>query len=71
MLFNQVVLVSLAAGALAAPTPSFGRPVIHEKRSGLVKHKRGNRVNEDAVIPIRIGLKQSNIEHGYDFVMDM
>ena len=56
------------ATTLASPTPS--RLVIHEKRTVVSSSKRA-RVDGDAIIPIRIGLRQGNLDHGYDAVMNV
>lgn len=44
--------------------------VVHERRA-VIDPTKGDRVPGDAVIPVRIGLKQSNLEDGYDAVMDV
>ena len=44
--------------------------MLHEKRS-IISTTKGDRVADDAIIPIRIGLKQTKLEHGYDAVMDV
>ncbi|CAK4006177.1 related to Tripeptidyl-peptidase sed1 [Lecanosticta acicola] len=57
------VVWSLAASALALSTPS--NLVSHEKRTQSLKQwvKRGD-VHRRAILPMRIGLKQSNIDNG-------
>lgn len=55
---------ALLASAFAAPN------VLHEKRAVPIQGRRG-RVAPDAVIPVRIGLKQSNLESGYDRLMEV
>jgi tripeptidyl-peptidase-1 len=67
----------LLAAALAAfidlgaiPTPSTY--AVHEKRSSIPRlWSRGNRVESDAILPIRIGLTQSNLENGEAHLMDV
>jgi tripeptidyl-peptidase-1 len=55
----------LAVGhAVSAPTSDF---ILHEKRSNANLNDR-ERVDGDAVLPIRIALAQSNLENGYDYV---
>ena len=44
--------------------------MLHEKRSVSLPHKR-ERVDGDAIIPVRIGLRQSNLHTGYDRLMDV
>ncbi|KAK4541079.1 hypothetical protein LTR36_008304 [Oleoguttula mirabilis] len=71
--------VLLALGALAATTPTaaVGWPaeaisghIVHESRvshaSVASRWRQNGRVEADAVIPVRIGLKQSNLEAGSD-----
>jgi len=57
----------LAASVTALPSNSH---VLHEKREVPLSHPRV-RVAPDAVIPIRIGLKQSNLHLGYDKLMEV
>ena len=58
----------LAVGhAVAAPTSDF---ILHEKRSNAKMSER-NRVDGDAILPIRIALAQSNLENGYGYVMEV
>ncbi|TVY38071.1 Aorsin [Lachnellula occidentalis] len=44
--------------------------IVHEKRSVSHPHKR-RRVNSDAIIPVRIGLRQSNLHTGYDRLIEV
>ncbi|KAK5129907.1 hypothetical protein LTR08_002708 [Meristemomyces frigidus] len=55
------------ASALALPSTHH---VVHEKRRTPVLHPRV-RLDPNAVIPIRIALKQSNLETGYDRLMEV
>ena len=70
MRLSAIVAVAFAACSYAAPyVPAHA---IHEKRdytpSDWVKRSR---VPATATIPVRIGLTQSNLEKGYDFLMDV
>lgn len=57
------VVTALAASALALSTPS--RYVSHEKRSeGLKQWVKRGEVSSQAVLPMRIGLRQPNIDNG-------
>lgn len=63
-----------AVAALSAI--SYAKPVnnhvSHEKRStGYTQYSKRSRVDSDAVLPIRIGLKQSGLEKGYERLMDV
>lgn len=63
----QFVLV-----AVAAAVPASLKHVLHEKRdvpaSDWVK---SGRVEADAILPMRIGLTQTNLDNGYDYLMDV
>ncbi len=57
---------------LATALPS-NHLTVHESRAGAPKGKwkRGERVDPDAIVPLRIGLAQSNLHTGYDRLMDV
>nr|POE79437.1 tripeptidyl-peptidase sed1 [Quercus suber] len=60
----------LAASACAAPAPSTH--VLHEKReSPTTRWIKGDRFGSDVVVPVRIGMTQSNLEKGHDHLMDI
>jgi tripeptidyl-peptidase-1 len=63
--------VLFAVQSFARPNPELNL-VVHEKRfvppSQWIKR---DRVSSAAILPVRIGLKQSNLEKGYDFLMDV
>lgn len=68
MLFSSLFLGALVVGGSAIPTGY----VLHEKKeSSNSRVARGNRVHGDAIVSIRIGLQQSNLEKGYDMLMDL
>lgn len=60
-------LLAIAGGVFSAPTSNV---VLHEKRSNPVQYKR-ERVQSDAILPIRIALSQSNLAYGYDYLLDV
>jgi hypothetical protein len=68
MLWWQYVLVytSVYSGALAASLSH----VLHEKRNVPLSGYK-ERIDGDAIIPVRIGLKQSNLHTGYERLMDV
>ena len=70
MRLNAIAVVAFAACSCAAPHAATH--AIHEKRdytpSNWLKH---DRVSAAAIIPVRVGLTQSNLEKGYDFLMDV
>ncbi|KAK4502733.1 hypothetical protein PRZ48_006159 [Zasmidium cellare] len=63
--FHTLTAVAFAATASAAPR------VVHERRHVPLKSYASERVAPEAIIPIRIGLKQSNLESGYDRLMEV
>lgn len=64
MHFKSVgVLLAFASSALALSTPH--RYVSHEKRDApLKKWVKRDTLSRDAVLPMRFGLRQSNIDNG-------
>jgi tripeptidyl-peptidase I len=71
------VLAAIVAFSHAAPAPAPApapavRHVLHEERqtwsSDWVK---GARIEADAVLPLRIGLTQTNLDKGQDFLMEV
>ena len=67
MLLRALLITSSVFGLCNAAPAGH---VLHEKRGGVVNYPR-RRVDSEAVIPVRIGLKQSNLESGYDRLMDV
>lgn len=62
MLWKQLVVCApLFVEALSLATGH----VLHEKRTVALPHKR-ERIDSNAIIPIQIGLRQSNLHTGYD-----
>ncbi|KAK5125885.1 hypothetical protein LTR08_005117 [Meristemomyces frigidus] len=56
----------------AAPASRPDTHVVHEKRDGLpMAWRRHARAERSTVLPVRIGLKQRNLEHGGDLVADV
>ncbi|CZR58159.1 related to serine protease [Phialocephala subalpina] len=67
MLWHRLLAsTALFAGALSVSTSH----VLHEKRSVSLPHRR-QRVDGDAIVPVRIGLRQSNLHTGYERLMDI
>lgn len=54
---------------VAVPTPNSH--VIHEKRTHSSAWVKRDRVAAEAILPMRIGLKQSNLDLGHSYLMDM
>lgn len=65
-----IAATAFAAIALAVPNPAV-RHARHEKREeGSIWSKRGV-VARDFVLPMRIGLTQSNLDLGHDLLMEI
>lgn len=64
--YSSLTTASLLASALAIPTGH----VLHEKRDTFL-HLQRRRVDPDSILPVRIALKQSNLETGYDRLMEV
>jgi len=62
--------VAFAIGCHAIPTPATH--ALHEKRSVVPRlWERGGRIESDAILPVRIGLTQNNLDNGYEYLMDV
>jgi tripeptidyl-peptidase-1 len=71
MLFPQFVVVATLA-ALSNTAPASIKHVLHEERhSPPSDWRKGARVENNAVLPMRIGLTQTNLENGYDHLMEV
>jgi tripeptidyl-peptidase-1 len=67
MVLIKLAVVALVALASAAPAP--GKRVVHEKREKPASDwLRGSRIEGSAILPIRIGLAQSNLHKGHEFL---
>jgi tripeptidyl-peptidase-1 len=73
MRFITQAVVSLAAiAAVSDARPAPATHALHEKR--LVQSNtwiKRDRVASDALLPIKIGLKQQNLHKGYDYLLDV
>ncbi|TKA79494.1 hypothetical protein B0A55_02454, partial [Friedmanniomyces simplex] len=68
---HLLTLITAFAG-LASALPSAEPHVLHEKRDGLpVAWRHHSRAERSTVLPVRIGLKQRNLEHGHKYVEDV
>jgi tripeptidyl-peptidase-1 len=66
------VLAAMAALSSAAPAPAQLRHVAHEERKTTASDwVKGARIEADALLPMRIGLTQTNLDHGEDFLRQM
>jgi hypothetical protein len=65
---SLIALVPLISLSGAIPTPV--KYTLHEKRSSPSRlWKRSERADRDAILPLRIGLTQNNLDDGYAHLM--
>lgn len=70
MQFTIAAVLALAGAAAALPSPTGH--TLHEKReASSPKWVKRDKLPSDAIIPMRVGLAQRNIEQGHDFLMDV
>lgn len=71
MHFSYVAILG-AVVAQAAAVPFQGSHVVHERRDFVPKSwiKR-DRLDGNAKLPVRIGMKQSNLDKGHDLLMEV
>jgi tripeptidyl-peptidase-1 len=71
MMFFQLTVVA-ALGALSTAVPTTVKHVLHEERLTPSRDWiKSSRIEGSAIIPMRIGLTQTNLEKGSDFIMEM
>ncbi|KAM3067871.1 hypothetical protein ACMFMG_011355 [Clarireedia jacksonii] len=67
---SQIVVLAIAAIAHAAPSPN--KHVLHEKRNAPPSDwVKGARIEGSAIVPMRIGLTQTNLENGADLLEEV
>lgn len=67
-----VSVVSLAIAAIANAAPSSVKHVVHEKRNAPPSDwVKGSRLEGSAIVPMRIGLTQTNLDNGYEYLMEL
>lgn len=70
MKVNSIVLGCLSVGALAVPTARNSNHVVHEKRVAFGNTwSKGEVIGDNVLVPVRIALKQTNLENGMDYLM--
>ena len=71
MRVSLVVLGAFVAGAIALPAST--RYVVHEKRGNAASWSEISHTKPDKriMLPVRIGLTQSNLDQGHDILMDV
>lgn len=69
MFVLRSAIVAAAVATLVSAAPSAFKHVVHEKRELEGKDwVKGARIDSDAIIPMRIGLTQTNLDKGYDYL---
>ena len=69
---SAITIISLALAASAAALPSSTH-VLHEKRSSSSSWTKLHEVklDERIILPVRIGLAETNLDSGYEMLMDI
>lgn len=63
---------ALAVAVAGRTSPRYDAHVLHEKRNGEpIAWQKDARAARHHVLPIRIGLKQRNLEHAERFIYDI
>ena len=63
-----VAFIAVANNAAPASSPL----ALHEKRDApAADWVKGARIESSAILPMRIGLTQTNLEKGYDYLMEV
>lgn len=69
MKISLVLLNGLFAGAIAVPT---GSHTVHEKRDvSNGRWIKREAANADTKVPVRIALKQKNLDNGMDYLLEV
>ncbi|RDW84876.1 putative tripeptidyl-peptidase 1 [Coleophoma cylindrospora] len=72
MHFSFIATCALFAGVIAAPALSSKRHVVHERRERLpAGWRKEAKSPSHAVLPMRFGLSQSNLDRADEFLMDV
>jgi tripeptidyl-peptidase I len=73
LFFASVCVSSLLIPALGLPSASFqNKHVIHEKRDDIrSRWVQSSGLDQDHIIPARIGLTQKNLELGAEYLYEM
>lgn len=68
----QLIAAIVGFGIGCRAIPTLSTHALHEKRSSMPRlWERGSRVDGHAILPVRIGLTQNNLDNGYDYLMDV
>jgi tripeptidyl-peptidase-1 len=69
----QYLLAVAICTALTSASPAIlSHHVLHERRAQSPKHwEKISRLSPDIVLPMRVGLTQSNLDQGHEMLMDV
>jgi tripeptidyl-peptidase-1 len=71
MLVLQLTVVA-AIAAISNAAPAILRHAVHEERSTPARDwVKGARIEGSAILPMRIGLTQKNLDNGYNLLMEV
>ena len=72
MLFKKLLALLAVSVGISGAVPTPGTHSLHEKRTSVPRlWARGDRVDRNAILPVRIGLTQQNIDDSYGHLMDV
>ena len=67
-----IVAVAALFSAVTVAAPSNTKHVLHEKRDGKPHHwGKRSRAPSDGILPLRIGLRQRNLENADEYIRDV
>ena len=65
--FSTIASAALAAGAALSPS----HVVLEERHTAPKRWIKGDRVHPESVLPVRIGLTQTNLDKGEEYLLDV
>lgn len=72
MRFSPLLLGAVLPVALAAPAGHDSGYTLHERRNALPSPwTEGKRLDPKTSLPMRIGLKQRNLDYGHDLLAEL
>ena len=71
MLVLQFAVVAAIASLSNAAPGSLKHALHEERRASATDWVKGARIEGSAILPMRIGLTQNNLEKGHDYLMEV
>ena len=68
--YRGLIILALATSIAAVPAP-FSRHELHEKRTVTSQWEKRDRLHGKVKLPMRIGLTQSNLDKGHEYLMSV